>query len=285
MVTAPSLFLFRWNANLTRDSHGAPLISPLFVAEQGPALQIVDVRPSDDAIGVLGYVPGSSFPGIEQLKQLERDAGSAPMVLVSASGNTSAKVARQLADLGHKNVAAMKGGLAAWRALGLATSRDPAGVRDALYDVAETDIESGPLTVEHVRAHIGDPRSVRWIKLPSLIAQGRLSCIDGRDERGVIGSPGGDGGEFLLTLAAIEQATGRKLDEEAVTFGLLSHLDTFGSFYMHTDVHAFEALVGALQTDPDVQSAAAGVTRPEEWFEFVQNAPHELQERLLEHTW
>ena len=36
--------------------------------------------------------------------------------------------------------------------------------------------------------------------------QDRLSCVDGRDDSGVMGTPGGDAGEFLLALAAVEAA-------------------------------------------------------------------------------
>ena len=183
---------------------------------------------------------------------------------------------------GHKHVAGMRGGIAEWRALGLATSRDPAGVQTALLDVIDTTIETGPLTADHVRARLGDPRSVRWMKLPSLIAHGRLSCIDGRDERGVIGSPGGDCGEFLLSLAAIERATGRLLDDGAVAEGLLSYLDSFGSFIMHTDVQAFEALTIELAADPVVRAHSAHVSGLEEWIAFLRSAPGELHERLLE---
>jgi len=284
MVAAHELLLLRWNANLTRGPHDEPLISPLFVAEQGPGIRIADVRPRDEATGVLGYIPGSEFCGLERLERLTQESTSgAPLVLVSATGGAAANVARRLAELGMQNVAAMAGGIAAWRGLGISTSRDPDGVLDAIPDAAGTSAEDGPFTLERVREHVGNPRAVRWIKLPSLIAQWRMSCIDGRDERGVVGSPGGDGGEFLLGLAAIESATGRKLDEETVTRGLLAHLDTFGHFYKHTDAHALEALIGALQTDDRLASAVSGLARPEQWFEFLRDPAPEFRDALLEH--
>ena len=58
------------------------------------------------------------------------------------------------------------------------------------------------ISLAHVEQHIGDPRNVRWIKLASMVSFGHCSCIDGRDERGVVGTLGGDAGEFLLSLAA-----------------------------------------------------------------------------------
>jgi len=274
MVAAAELLLMRWSAHLVRGPHGEPLIPPLFVAEQGAAVRIADIRERDAATGVLGYIPGSVFPGLEGLERLVRDPiPNSPIVLVGANEGDAGMVARRLEELGVTHVAAMAGGLAAWRALGLSTSRDPAGVRTAPNRAPEPSGDSGPLTLEQVRAHVGDPRSVRWIKLASMIAHGRVSCIDGRDERGVIGSPGGDGGEFLLTLTAIERTTGKTLDEETVADGLLSQLDTFGDFYMHTDLLAFEALTSALRADPRLRDATTGLTRPEEWAEFLRSLP------------
>ena len=283
MVVVPPLLLPRWSSGLTRGANKEPLISPVFVAEQGTAVQIADIRPREESGGVLGYIPGSSFPGIVRLEQLAGAVSSSPLVLVSATGRTAANVALRLEELGLEHVAAMAGGLAAWRALGFSTSRDPAGVQDLLHDVPEAVAKRESLTVERVRQHIGDPRAVLWIKLSSMIAHGRLSCIDGRDERGIIGSPGGDSGKFLLTLAAIEQSTGRQLDEEEIARGLLSHLDTFGHFYMHTDAHALDALIEALKADPQLQTAALDSMGFEDWFEFLRNPPQEMRACLLEH--
>ena len=96
VLDACTLLLLRWDANLARDTHDAPLLPPLFVAEQGPAVQIADIRPRDGATGVLGYIPGSVFCGIERLEQLARgDATDFPLVLVSATGDTAADGARR----------------------------------------------------------------------------------------------------------------------------------------------------------------------------------------------
>ncbi|MEE8107197.1 MAG: hypothetical protein V3T86_16805 [Planctomycetota bacterium] len=283
MVSADALLLLRWNANLTRDADGAPLIPPLFVAEQGPAIQIADIRPRDEATGVLGYVPGSVFPGPDALGTLADAAADCPLVIVGATGASAALAARELEVSGLKHVAAMAGGLGAWRGLGLATSRDPAGIRDTLPHAPTRVAMSETLTLEQVREHVGDPQSVRWIKLSSMVAHGHRSCIDGRDDRAVVGSPGGDGGEFLLSLAAIERATGRQLDEATIENGLLAHIDTFGQFYMHTDAHAFDALTAALRSDGRIESAVSGFANVEQWVEFFRHPAPEFQETLLEH--
>ena len=44
MVDAAELLRLRWSAHLTRSAEGAPLVPPLFVAEQGPGVRIADIR-------------------------------------------------------------------------------------------------------------------------------------------------------------------------------------------------------------------------------------------------
>jgi len=282
MIDPQEMLRIRWNANLRRGADGAPLVNPLFVAEHGPGIQIADVRQRENATGVLGHIPGSVFLDEEQLLQHAGDM-DAPLVLVSATGAAAADVARRLEDQGVRNIAAMTGGIAEWRALGLSTSRDSAGVQEQLHSTSDDGPESGPITRERVLNHVGDARSVRWIKLASIFAHGRVSCIDGRDERGVIGAPGGDAGEFLLLLGAIEKATGQELDDETVAGGLLARLDTFGHFCMHTDVHAFETFASALSADQRLEAAVANLEQPEEWAEFLHQSAPELRDALLEH--
>ena len=284
MVTKAELLAHRWKQNFSRDATGAPLIAPLFVAEHGPAIQVADVRPIGAATGVQGYIPGSSFVPRSSLDELaEPGACDSPLVLVCSDGIASAALARDLEKGGLKLVAAIAGGLAAWRDFGLATTRDAAGIREALYEPTGGRSASGPLALEEVRAHIGDPRSVRWIKLTSMLAHARISCIDGRDERGVVGAPGGDGGEFLLVLAAIEKATGRILDEASIRNCLLARLDVFGHFYLHTDVQAFTALSDAILADARLRSAVSGLNGTDQWHDFVQKPAPELRDALLEH--
>ena len=50
MVDAAELLRLRWNTNLTRSAAGAPLIPPLFVAEQGSGVQIADIRPLENHV-------------------------------------------------------------------------------------------------------------------------------------------------------------------------------------------------------------------------------------------
>jgi len=266
------LLRLRWEAHVTRDEEGAPLVPPLFVLEQGPGVQIIDLRPRAVAHKITGYIPGSVFLYAIRIASLPRDG--VPLVLVSTDGFEAAKVAFELQEEGRPYVAAMAGGIEAWRQLGLLTSRDPAGVTDTMHEPAARKPHGTALSIEQVRDHVGDPRAVHWIKLATMVTHGRFSCVDGRDERGLVTTPGGDAGEFLLLLAALEQATGAVLDDDAVARALVLRIDRFGDFYMHTDAHAFESLMAA--NDADMQN-------PEVWFDSLHHAEPRERDALLEH--
>ena len=75
MVDSRTMLGLRWDESLLRDSQNAPLLSPWFVAEQGPAVQIADIRPVEEATGALGYIPGSVFASSDRLEEM---AGTRP---------------------------------------------------------------------------------------------------------------------------------------------------------------------------------------------------------------
>ena len=62
-----------------------------------------------------------------------------------------------------------------------------------------------------------------------------ISCIDGRETSPVAGAPGGDTGEWILLLAAIERATGRDFDRAALEAKLDAQIEALGPMYLHTD--------------------------------------------------
>ena len=123
---------------------------------------------------------------------------------------------------GLRYVAALAGGVAQWLSLGFSTTRDPAILDrcDVLRPIAPLRARRATrktLRIEQVEEHLGDPLSVRWIKIAALVLHAHLSCIDGRDDRGIVGTPGGDSGQFLLALAAIESTLQRSLDTAVIT--------------------------------------------------------------------
>lgn len=274
----------RWRSNLARSPSGAPLVDPLFVVEQGPILRLVDIRPRAEAEGVIGHIPGSIFLSPAQLA--EQDLGDGALVILCADGRQATEVAHGLERAGRGTVAALAGGIAAWRRLGLTTIRAPLAAPPAPPTPAptaalDTTGRRLALTRAEVEAHIGDPRMVRWIRYGFVLGMGRCSCVDGRDERGVVGTPGGDAGEFLLLLAAIEQASGRTIADERVRDVLLSRIDAFGDLYLHTDATALEALMETARQDAVLGAAAAKVTDLPGLQQFIRRPPEKHRQALL----
>jgi len=279
MPTKESLGL-RWTRQLRHDPDGAPLLPPHFVLTLGTGVQVVDLRGPDDATGVTGYIPGSVSLDAAQLDRLPHDQ---PIVLVSRTGSDAARAALRMKDRGMTHVAALAGGVASWRKLGLGITRDPAGLPSAVEAGREVTASGTDLILDRVRDHVGDPRSVRWVRMATLVTEGFVSCIDGRDERSVVGTLGGNAGELLLFLAALEKARGVELDESAVRLVLVERLDTLGEFCMHTDDHALDALVEDLVADPRMKNSVEGLESFEQWIDFLRCPPAEVREPLLEH--
>jgi len=158
------------------------------------------------------------------------------------------------------------------------------GVEDHAPEVhheESTGHVAGPrtLTAEDVKTHIGAPSQVQTIKAAALFLDGIESCVDGRDRHAVVGTPGGDIGELLLALAAVESWTGHVMDEAEIQGAFDAHLEAFGDFYMHTDLHAIEILAERLRNDPEFRSIPLSNIADVET--FLRSPPSELQAPLL----
>jgi rhodanese-related sulfurtransferase len=282
------MFRVNWVASLQRSPSGAPLLLPEFVARQGRSVHLIDVRDEDELVGPLGHIPGAEWIPRERVLSLaervpHRDT---PLVLVSRGGERSAELAKALEAKGLRFVASMSGGMLLWKGLGFATSRDGAmaGARDVLRPEAPRVGEPKvPLGRDDVLAHVGDPHAIRWMKLAALLVHARLSCVDGRDETGVIGTPGADAGELLLGLGALERVLGRPLSDAVVDTVFQRHVDTFGRFHAHTDISAANRLIQSLRADRRLDAALAHVFETLEWRAFLGAPPVEVQPILLEH--
>jgi len=184
-------------------------------------------------------------------------------------------------------VAALEGGVGQWLSLGFSTTRDPSILDrcDILRPIeppsAEAD-EAG-LTIEQVEAHIGDPLSVRWIKLAALVLHAHLSCIDGRGDRGILGTPGGDAGQFILALAATEAILERSLDAHTIAGLLERRIDALGGLYMHTDHQAWSASLESMRVDPRLEPTLAELGDPTELRQFIRRPPLAVRETVIEH--
>ncbi len=282
-------WISNWMTQLHRTEMGSPLLPVEFVAGQGPSVRLIDVRDPQDFIGPLGYIPGSDWIPHERLEALpERLHPDSPLVVVSRNGERASEVARMLETGGLRYVAALAGGIAQWLSLGFSTTRDPAILDrcDVLRPIAPPSHAASSvqtLSLEQVEEHLGDPLSVRWIKLAALMLHAHLSCIDGRDDRGIVGTPGGDAGHFLLALAAIESTLQRSLDAAQIAAFLERRIDALGGFYMHTDHQAMSGVADAMRADPRLEAALADCREPSEFRQFLRRPPLMLRDAVLEH--
>lgn len=284
---AERMFRVNWVANLDRSPSGVPLHEPEYVARQGKGVRIIDVREADELLGPLGHIPGCDWVPKDRAPTLRDRLGPlTPVILVSRGGERAAELAHALERAGMRMVAALRGGMIAWRALGFASVRDDSLLqrRDLLPEAPPEQVRApGPLTVQEIEAHVGDPRSVRWVKLAAILLHGRQACVDGRDDTSVVGTPGGDAGEFMLGLAATERVLGRTLTRADVTKLLRRRLDTFGNFYMHTDIAAGNRFIASLRADSRLTQAIGTTYEALEWRKWLSEPPLEARPPLLEH--
>lgn len=285
---AERMYRINWLAAELRSPSGVPLLAPEDVARLGHAARLIDVRRPDELVGPHGHIPGSDWVPLERAKELLSVRGAdEPLVIISRGGERAGELAKELERSGKRFVAAMMGGVVAWRQVGFAVTRDKAILdREAKIGEPRTkpfEAEKRALSCDDITEHLGDASSIRWVKLAAILVSGHLSCVDGRDGSGVIGTPGGDAGELLVTLAALEQATGRRIDDAELRELLLCRLDAFGRLYLHTDVHASNALIGALRADARFDEALKQVFHPLEWRKFMARPPEALRPLLIEH--
>lgn len=285
---ADRVFRINWVGNITRSPDGVPQHSPHFVAKQGRRVRLVDIREEQDLLGPLGYIPGSDWVPAGQAQSLRfRLDEDEPLVVLSSDGDRSGAVARELEKGGLRFVASMTGGVEAWRELGYSTARDRSILerRDVIHRIVARPLAEGQeLTREHVAEHVGDTSSVRWVKMAALLLHGRLSCVDGRDDASVLGTPGGDAGELVLALAALEKLADHRFGQAEVDAILERRLDTLGRFYYHTDVHAANHAIKDMRADRRFDEALAGVFEPLEWRAFWKSPPEALREPLLSYA-
>jgi hypothetical protein len=108
----------------------------------------------------------------------------------------------------------------------------------------------------------------RTIPLGELTRGATVACIDGRHDHCIVGAPGGNMGEFVLLLTALE-AVGPPVTDREVAELLDGYLREFGRFYMHTDRAALDWVAQRL-----------GRERLEA--DEIEAAPAELRGQLLQ---
>jgi hypothetical protein len=97
-------------------------------------------------------------------------------------------------------------------------------------------------TYEDIRNLVGNIEELTYVYVPET----SFKCLDGRNNKGVIATPGGDAGEFILALSVYEDLLGggRVLSQENVDNFLTQYLKTMKpkKFHMCTDDKAISHL-------------------------------------------
>jgi rhodanese-related sulfurtransferase len=301
-----------------RAPSGAHEVSVAWLAANRCGVRVVDVREIDEIEEE--RVPGSeAVPLLDISAMAERWDRGAPIVLVCRSGRRSARAAEQLESLGFRNVASLTGGMLAWRARSLPIARGPladlsrngrtiasqhstAAAIHVAPDVATdfaTDVATqhapaplaasaqqpesrAPLTRAELEERVARPGAVRWTTAASVLSAGTESCIDGRASEHVLGAPGGDVGELVLALSALERVSRAPAREASLDAMLLEYADSFGRLYLHGDEHTFSRMARSIAADPRVPpdrrpADARGALA------FVRRPPPGLEEVALDH--
>jgi rhodanese-related sulfurtransferase len=249
------------------------------------AARIIDIREPDELVGGLGHIDGVEVMPFSALAPTaERWDPEEPVILICRTGRRSARAVSQLEALGLRNLASMTGGMLRWSELGLPVSQDISDVRA----VAAVQEPRADLTVEVTGSEGAPPLAidvdeVRWIRTASLLSTGSESCVDGRDEHAVVGTPGGDAGEFIVALATAESLGAPALDRRGLEALVDDWIDAFGRFYVHTDVHALEHLRETVRADRRFTARGVAPADAAEMESLVRHPPPGLEEALLEH--
>lgn len=208
-----------------RARSGVPEVTHQWLKTHRCAVNVIDIREEDELID--GSIPGAEWVSASRvLDDPDAIEQEKPTVFVCRSGRRSGVLVAELERHGFKDVASLSGGMIAWKAAGF-------GVASAFRAVHQEDRPSKPISL---RSHVADEHGE--VHVASLFHQGSLACVDGRDQDAVIGTPGGDAGEFVLGVSSLEKTLGRIMREDEVTTLFDAYLHEFGRFYLHSDSHA-----------------------------------------------
>ncbi|MDP3237734.1 MAG: rhodanese-like domain-containing protein [Myxococcales bacterium] len=282
---AERLVRVNFTERCNRNAAGVPVVPPEYAADTGKRVALIDVRDEADLTGPLGHIPGVVHVPLADIARIPQVLGHEQVtVLISNHTDRAGRAAMFLEALGMKYVAAMEGGMQVWKAMGLSTSRLTLYKNRPLkkLEAPPPPPADGLLTKEMITTHVGRRGSVKWMTLAAFLMRGRRSCIDGRDDHGVIGTPGGDTGELALALGAYEATTGVELEQHHIDALVQAWVDTFGRFYLHNDTPTINALIPQLRADPRLTKLLEPLSQPMQWRTFLKSPPLEAQEALLD---
>lgn len=239
-----------------RSPGGAPEADPAWLQAHRCGVRVIDVREPAELAGGVGRIPGAELVPLSHLARHALHWGhDEALVLVCRSGRRSARGVARLEAMGFHRAASLTGGMLAWEALRLGVDRGAAPVElDGTLGDETLRIVIDPSVPASLRETVASLRAARWTSAAALLLDGTEGCIDGRAQHPVLGAPGGDAGELLLALAALEESAGVRLDDAHVEAVFDAYVQSFGRFYLHSDTHAMERLGAALATDPRLAS-------------------------------
>jgi rhodanese-related sulfurtransferase len=273
-------------------------VLPDFVAQLGRSVHIIDVRSEEEILSPVGYIRGANWFPKENIDKITTSFPKDGLIAVVCSNDTdSREVVRALKQTNHNLAAIVAGGMRSWKLMGFSSSRNPSILERKNIPVSvqyhqqqtQKSLESNKvgqkqMTLEQVIGHLGTGDNIQWIKMAAFMVHGRLSCIDGRDDSGVIGTPGGDMGEFITHLATAEQLLGSDLSEAQVNTLFQRRLDAFGRFYMHSDKVAAEKLVNMLsdRIDPGIRDVVKQLPPDFAIHDILSKIPREKMYQTLD---
>ena len=124
------------------------------------------------------------------------------------------------------------------------------------------------LTAAEVKRHIEVKSNLKWVQMKDLLEASPESCVDGRGRESIIGTPGGNAGEFILALTAAEESGGQQMSLNKIDEALNRYLGKTGKFYMHTDDHALQK---AGLAEDEVRRGSVDEKRKQELLEALSN--------------
>lgn len=133
--------------------------------------------------------------------------------------------------------------------------------------------------VEHVLSRLA------WVSREDFLDHVSTHCVDGRGGCAVVGAPGGDAGEFLLALGAVELIMKHEIPEAAVKSLFSDYMKFHGHFYMHTDAHMLEALAHDLEKDAELSGLVKGLSHEQvvnELENVIRMPPTKIRAKLLD---
>jgi len=97
-----------------------------------------------------------------------------------------------------------------------------------------------PLTQVELEDHLGEPENIEWAHVPQMFFDG----IDSRGQDRQLGTLGGDLGEFLIVLAAVEAQTGKTFTKGQVLQQFKIYLTVMSreKFFFSIDADGIENL-------------------------------------------